>query len=451
MLQRAAVHEHVPAQVPDIIYDVLKSPGQPLDRGTREFMEQRFNHDFSAVRVHTDARAAESARAVNARAYTVTSDVVFGRDRYRPSSIDGRRLLAHELTHVIQQQGSTLSSSSGLVLGARDDDAEATAAVAADQIAAGRNFRLNPGQSAGVLQREYVEENAAGCGVCSSAGSTGRQVHETVLPAYANAYGLTADAPYFPLEGEHKKPDFRRIIESQDTVFIEIGELKPHNSLGIKRGRAQLEGYERQIRKALEVAGKNYPAKKFSLSRLDDVATFKLKFRDQNSGNCAPADQSITVDHGGEGLFLYSCNPRRSQLSAGGCCDRRKRRDEPLSIPVHDGRKNADADKSRDRKEQSKSSAAPGPDIDLSNAAMGAIAAFILKNLTLDGQAEQMNAVAGFLSKHRDLVAVIGLSAAGLLLALAIPATIPALALAALIISAVSTSKNASDRAPPMI
>jgi hypothetical protein len=66
-------------------------------------MEPRFGHDFSRVRVHTDARVAESARAVNALAYTVGRDVVFGPGHYRPSSLGGRKLLAHELTHVLQQ------------------------------------------------------------------------------------------------------------------------------------------------------------------------------------------------------------------------------------------------------------------------------------------------------------------------------------------------------------
>ncbi|QIO62000.1 DUF4157 domain-containing protein (plasmid) [Rhizobium leguminosarum bv. trifolii] len=102
-------------EVPDIVHDVLRSSGQPLDRGTREFMEERLNHDFSAVRVHTDDRAAESARAVNARAYTVGSQIVFSRGRYRPTSTQGTGLLAHELVHVVQQSGAALSS--GLRLG----------------------------------------------------------------------------------------------------------------------------------------------------------------------------------------------------------------------------------------------------------------------------------------------------------------------------------------------
>jgi len=84
--------------------DVVRSSGKPLDRGTRSFMESRFGHDFGRVRVHTDARAAESARAVNAHAYTVGHDIVFADGRFDPSARAGRRLLAHELTHVVQQR-----------------------------------------------------------------------------------------------------------------------------------------------------------------------------------------------------------------------------------------------------------------------------------------------------------------------------------------------------------
>ena len=86
--------------------EVLRSPGQQLDTQTRAFMEPRFGHDFGRVRVHTDAKSAESARAVNALAYTVGSDVVFGEGQFAPQTTEGQRLVAHELTHVAQQEAS---------------------------------------------------------------------------------------------------------------------------------------------------------------------------------------------------------------------------------------------------------------------------------------------------------------------------------------------------------
>jgi hypothetical protein len=97
-------------EVPPIVHEVLRSPGQPLDPATRAFFEPRFSHDFSQVRLHTDTKAAESARAVNALAYTVGQDVVFGTGQYAPQTGEGKKLLAHELTHVMQQQNVTFSS-----------------------------------------------------------------------------------------------------------------------------------------------------------------------------------------------------------------------------------------------------------------------------------------------------------------------------------------------------
>jgi hypothetical protein len=89
--------------VPSSVHPALLSPGQPLSASTRAFFEPRFGQDLGHVRVHTDGAAQQSSREINALAYTVGSHVVFGADRYAPSSTEGRRLLAHELTHVVQQ------------------------------------------------------------------------------------------------------------------------------------------------------------------------------------------------------------------------------------------------------------------------------------------------------------------------------------------------------------
>lgn len=102
--QRAAASgARGPMTAPSIVHDVLSSSGQPLDAATRAFFEPRFGHDFSQVRIHADDRAAQSARAVQAAAYTVGQDVVFGASQYAPYDLKGRHLLAHELAHTIQQ------------------------------------------------------------------------------------------------------------------------------------------------------------------------------------------------------------------------------------------------------------------------------------------------------------------------------------------------------------
>jgi Domain of unknown function (DUF4157) len=116
--QAAAGTDSAPASVDRVI----ASSGMPLEPALRQDMEQRFghdfSHDFSRVRVHSDAQAAESARAVNALAYTVGRDVVFGRGQYAPATSDGRRLLAHELTHTLQQGEAPSASREGLVVSA---------------------------------------------------------------------------------------------------------------------------------------------------------------------------------------------------------------------------------------------------------------------------------------------------------------------------------------------
>lgn len=164
LMQRNASSKQMPGEVPPIVHEVLRSSGQPLDLETRAFMEPRFEHDFTQVnvhrsaaqpmptaldistpdddfeqaaernaefvtrapvpkpakpaasavdfgqvRIHTDTKAADSARAVNAAAYTVGSNIVFGAGQYAPDTAVGRRLLAHELTHVAQQGGALAS------------------------------------------------------------------------------------------------------------------------------------------------------------------------------------------------------------------------------------------------------------------------------------------------------------------------------------------------------
>lgn len=114
MVQRRAISDRVSSfdsqpessEIPPIIHEVTNSPGQPLDTKTRTFMESRFGHDFSQVRIHSGATAAQSAREVNANAYTVEHNIVFGTNRFAPRTHEGRQLIAHELTHTVQQKTS---------------------------------------------------------------------------------------------------------------------------------------------------------------------------------------------------------------------------------------------------------------------------------------------------------------------------------------------------------
>jgi hypothetical protein len=94
--------------VPPAAQEVLRSPGIPLDSATRAFFEPRFGHDFSRVRVHTDQRAGEAAKELDARAFTHGTDIAFGPGQYVPNTAQGRHLIAHELTHVVQQAGQNV-------------------------------------------------------------------------------------------------------------------------------------------------------------------------------------------------------------------------------------------------------------------------------------------------------------------------------------------------------
>lgn len=105
-VQLCACAESSPSlAAPAAVHQGLRTPAQPLVSNARRFMESRFGHDFSQVRVHADDQAALAARAIGAKAYTVGPDLVFGAGQYQPASRSGLQLIAHELTHVLQQRG----------------------------------------------------------------------------------------------------------------------------------------------------------------------------------------------------------------------------------------------------------------------------------------------------------------------------------------------------------
>lgn len=156
-LQRAATSAESVNEVPPIVHDVLRSTGQPLDANTRSFFESRFDHDFSHVRVHTDERAAESARAVNALAYTIGRNVVFDAGQFAPQTHTGRKLLAHELTHVVQQ-GFGKSAGSAQAL-SNTSDHEIEASKIADDLSANPSQMRVPGVATGnILARQEAPD-----------------------------------------------------------------------------------------------------------------------------------------------------------------------------------------------------------------------------------------------------------------------------------------------------
>ena len=151
MLQRAAVNSSPANEVPRIVHEVLHSPGHPLDAGTRVFMEPRFEHDFSDVRVHTDSKAAESARAVNALAYTVGQHIVFDAGRYAPATTEGRKLLTHEMAHVIQQSNGIVGTPQQI--SNPHDEHEQEANIVADNLEQRKGVSSNLSNSGSMVSR----------------------------------------------------------------------------------------------------------------------------------------------------------------------------------------------------------------------------------------------------------------------------------------------------------
>lgn len=139
------------------VHEVLRTPGHTLPLSSRSFMESHFGQDFSQVRVHTDERATESARALNASAYTVGRDVVFDAARYRPETFEGQRLLAHELAHVVQQRGGTAGDSvlqKRLTVDESDAPAEREADRMASRVMNGESVQAQTAGASLTVQRD---------------------------------------------------------------------------------------------------------------------------------------------------------------------------------------------------------------------------------------------------------------------------------------------------------
>jgi hypothetical protein len=140
-LQRAAGNAGTLSELEldgSLVHDVVSGEGgQPLDPGTRDVMEAQLDTDLSGVRVHTDARAAESARALNAQAYTAGNHIVIQPELFQPGSPAGLHLLAHELTHVVQQREGPVSGTpvaGGVSVSDPDDEFEQAADRTADRV-----------------------------------------------------------------------------------------------------------------------------------------------------------------------------------------------------------------------------------------------------------------------------------------------------------------------------
>lgn len=158
-MQRAVGNQAVLRMIADrrvesqAVSEAIRSPGEPLEEFTRVSMEEQFGRDFTKVRVHTDLQAASSAEAVNAKAYSVGSEIVFSAGKFDPGTFEGRKLLAHELAHVAQNDGEADHQSESLRVSAPSDPAEVEAYGLSERVATGEPVRHSV-SSEGVLARE---------------------------------------------------------------------------------------------------------------------------------------------------------------------------------------------------------------------------------------------------------------------------------------------------------
>ena len=201
--------------VPAIVRDVLRSPGEALDANTRTFMEPRFGHDFSGVRIHTDSKAAASARAVRALAYTVGRDVVFDTGRYAPHTAAGKGLIAHELAHVVQQRNAGDGQLAKLAIGDCNDSSEREADQQAHAVLSGGDARPMGLSSSPTMIRRA-------CGV-AGLGPAPADCSLTAAPPSGSRFKFNVDCDDFaPGERARLQTFARGVRASTPTATINI-------------------------------------------------------------------------------------------------------------------------------------------------------------------------------------------------------------------------------------
>ncbi len=164
-----------PAKVQPTVNEALRSPGDQLDTGTRQFMEARFGHDFSRIQVHLGTAADKSARSLHAHAYTVGEHVVFAAGRYMPGTEAGRSLIAHELTHTVQQQNGFRAET-----GSAADQAEQEALTNERLIHSGKPLSFSA-QPSRLARRD--DDNQPTVTVANKPGACSLEQHQKIEPA----------------------------------------------------------------------------------------------------------------------------------------------------------------------------------------------------------------------------------------------------------------------------
>jgi hypothetical protein len=268
-LQRRSAGEAATSAVPPVVHEVLGSAGQPLDGSTRAFMEPRFGRDLQHVRIHNDAKASVSAKAVSALAYTVGQDIVFAEGQHRPASQEGQRLLAHELAHTVQQAGASPGPISGI--SQPGDASEREADSVADQVmrmaeppSIGNHSKspdeiaedANAGPVTSIMQRtvqmsreqsklsedgpgeETEDVTKVSAGVAAPEGPVTRSsaVPRNVLPQFRSPLSLQRDPP----DGGTPTPPASKCKMKSGPTYSPSGTIKASKSGGKKKAAFDL-------------------------------------------------------------------------------------------------------------------------------------------------------------------------------------------------------------------
>ena len=382
MLQRATASSTPRARprmedVPPVVHDVLRSPGRPLDREARAYFEPLYGHDFSRVRVHTDAHAAQSARSVNALAFTVAHHVVFGAGQYSPGTAAGRGLLAHELAHTIQQQGAT-GSLQRLSLDDREGPMEREADRAASQVLGGRRTKVALHADSGLVQSFSVtQEPAGGCGVCYDTAfpgkgpqNAGRVAHTVVQAAFMAAlaglgkYRLT-EFPFTAPGDENGRLD---LAVATPTGFS-IGEIKPATPNGETQGIEDLAWYTEQIAAV-------YPGSTVEPLMTSIPVAGGLPMPDVIAAAAGCTPQLLGVVMMRPGLYGYFCQPPYSELR-GSCSCKRPPIPPPIPVPRPEEKDVKEKSKKRTEQEDRPPLGIPAPAFEIATA-LAAAAALVL-------------------------------------------------------------------------
>ena len=214
VLRRAAAQPEVSRTVPPTALAPLASAGVPLDRVTAARMSAAFGRDFSGVRVHTDSRASEGARAVGARAYTVRSDIVFGAGRYAPATLVGLQLLAHELTHVVQQSTAATLAPSAESISVPTDASEREAERISDLVLSGSLVHPEFEGSVDLLQRACLPAAVCAAPIAGSAVQFGTSEQTGEVPARARRAGMSPPRAGVHGHGGHAR-QLERFLDTQ--------------------------------------------------------------------------------------------------------------------------------------------------------------------------------------------------------------------------------------------